>query len=195
MGNLIKKELRAQVLDYRRLVAASVFKNRNQVINEKIIHLLAKQRTRELHVFLPMTKNQEPDCLSAIRWAWKNGVATLTTKTDFANRSLQHFFFEENTMIKTSSKGIPEPLNGIETNLTKTEVILVPLLVFDRNGHRIGYGGGYYDKILSEINPDTLKIGLCLSGGTDAFNFVEAHDQPLDMIITPFETLEINEQH
>lgn len=195
MGSLIKKELRKQVLDYRRLIAPSVFDKRNQAINERVIRLLSKIQAKEIHVFLPMVKNNEPDCFIAIEWAWQNDIVTITTKTDFTSRSLQHLLFEKKTLIKTSSKGIPEPVDGGETSLDNTEVIFVPLLTFDKNGHRVGYGGGYYDKILSEINPNTLKIGLCLSGGMDAFNFVEAHDQPLDMIITPFETLEINEQH
>lgn len=64
------------------------------------------------------------------------------------------------------------------------DVILVPMFGFDDKLHRIGYGGGYYDRFLA-TQPRAKKIGVCFEQGhLDHFIPVEAHDISLDMIIT-----------
>jgi 5-formyltetrahydrofolate cyclo-ligase len=75
---------------------------------------------------------------------------------------------------------IPEP-TGRER---RPDVVLVPGVAFDRRGHRLGYGRGYYDRALA-ASPGARRIGLCHS-----FQLVEAlpeesHDEPVDYIVTP----------
>ena len=77
----------------------------------------------------------------------------------------------------------PISSNQKDTNLL--EVIFVPLLVFDKLGHRVGYGGGYYDKFLGNIKDDILKIGLSLFEPIDKIQDIEKHDISLDYTITP----------
>lgn len=71
----------------------------------------------------------------------------------------------------------------------RPDILLVPLLAFDRSGHRLGYGGGYYDATLSHLrktNPRTLAIGIAYAKQACLFNLPsEEHDQPLDWVITP----------
>jgi len=64
------------------------------------------------------------------------------------------------------------------------EVILVPGLAFDRRGHRLGYGRGYYDRALAAC-PEALRIGLCHSFQVVEALPEEAHDQPVDHLVTP----------
>ncbi|WP_321394193.1 5-formyltetrahydrofolate cyclo-ligase [Emcibacter sp.] len=67
------------------------------------------------------------------------------------------------------------------------DVMLVPLLAFDGAGHRLGYGGGFYDRTLHAYrsrNEDLLTIGLAFEGQRRDDVFADVHDQPLDMIIT-----------
>jgi 5-formyltetrahydrofolate cyclo-ligase len=72
-------------------------------------------------------------------------------------------------------------------------VVLVPLLGFDRQGHRLGYGMGYYDQALTELRQAgaVLAIGLAFSAQEVAAIPIEAHDQPLDWIVTEKEAIEI----
>ncbi len=63
------------------------------------------------------------------------------------------------------------------------DVIIVPMLGFDKNLHRIGYGGGYYDKFLA-TQPRAKKIGVCFEAGKVENLPAEAHDIPLGIIIT-----------
>jgi 5-formyltetrahydrofolate cyclo-ligase len=171
-----------------------VYLQRNERLLHKVKELLSNQPVGFLHLFLAMPANKEPDCQSLLTWLWKQNIQTSTTRTNFKHKTIAHFLFDDKTEIEISKKGIPEPVNGTPFDLSKVDMIFVPFLAFDRLGERIGYGGGYYDKILSSLAPNTVKVGLSLSGGMDAFNFVEEHDQPLDMIMTPFETLNIHER-
>ena len=62
-------------------------------------------------------------------------------------------------------------------------VIIVPMLGFDRTLHRIGYGGGYYDRFLA-TQPTAQKIGVSFDLGKTNHIPAEPHDIPLDLIIT-----------
>ena len=89
--------------------------------------------------------------------------------------------------------GIAEPDNDEIIEAVALDAIFLPLTAFDQHGHRLGMGGGYYDRTLSEFDHDRLNlIGL-------AYDFqelpncpVEAFDQSLQMILTPTRFIEIN---
>lgn len=75
-------------------------------------------------------------------------------------------------------------INGeLETEIPACEVIIVPMLGFDQHLHRIGYGGGYYDKFLA-TQPKAKKIGVCFEMGRLNSIPAEPHDIPLDLIVT-----------
>jgi len=69
------------------------------------------------------------------------------------------------------------------TSRPRYDCVIVPMLGFDARLHRLGYGGGYYDRLLSE-QPRALKIGVCFELGRVSGLPAEAHDVPLDVIIT-----------
>ena len=84
---------------------------------------------------------------------------------------------------------IPEPLSNQPAVIPN--VLLVPLLGFDRTGNRIGYGKGYYDYTLAALrakNPKLLAIGLAYAE-QEIHITPNAHDQPLNIVVTPRETL------
>lgn len=86
--------------------------------------------------------------------------------------------------------GVREPVNGIIVSPTKNSVILVPGSAFDMSGHRIGYGGGYYDRYM-KAHPDTLKIGVCFDHQMTKKIPSEAHDITVDLIITEKQTYQV----
>jgi 5-formyltetrahydrofolate cyclo-ligase len=94
----------------------------------------------------------------------------------------------------TSAYGIPEPLASAAAVVP--DLVLVPLLAFDAMGHRLGYGGGFYDRTLSSLaraqpppaNPSARAplraVGIAYAGQEVAALPREAHDHPLDAVIT-----------
>jgi 5-formyltetrahydrofolate cyclo-ligase len=92
-----------------------------------------------------------------------------------------------NTRFEVSKWGILEPTPESSVMLTPEtfDVILIPLLVADRHGNRVGYGKGFYDRYLPFCKQTSLKIGLSLLALVDPIEDIEAHDMPLDLVITP----------
>ena len=64
----------------------------------------------------------------------------------------------------------------------------MPLLVFDKSGHRVGYGEGYYDRFMSDIKNDVIKVGLSLFEPVDKISDINQKDIPLNYVITPSKT-------
>ena len=73
------------------------------------------------------------------------------------------------------------------------EIVIVPLLAFDRRGGRLGYGGGFYDRTLEQLRArrSTLAIGFAFAGQETDDLPVEATDQPLDLIVTEAGIIEV----
>ena len=85
--------------------------------------------------------------------------------------------------LKINKYGIPEP----ETqNIVYPDVLLVPLVAFDKNLNRLGYGGGYYDRLIAKISKKKkiIKIGLALSIQEVDEISINKYDQRLDYIVT-----------
>ncbi len=87
------------------------------------------------------------------------------------------------------SFGIPEPVADLEDNRQVPELILVPGLAFDRRGHRLGYGRGFYDRYLARCPDQVVRVGLSYSFQLYDVLSVGAHDQSLDVLVTDTETI------
>lgn len=96
--------------------------------------------------------------------------------------------------LMVNSLGIAEPAPCPERLIRPGDLtlILLPLRGFDRSGHRLGMGGGFYDRLLTALNPSCLKIGLAFSQQEVPSLPCEAHDQCLDAVLTPGETIIFN---
>jgi 5-formyltetrahydrofolate cyclo-ligase len=80
--------------------------------------------------------------------------------------------------------GIPEPRSTWPRAFPSA--LLIPLLAFDANGYRLGYGGGYYDRTLAQLRAASpvLAIGVAFSGQEVEHVPHDAADQPLNMVVT-----------
>lgn len=89
--------------------------------------------------------------------------------------------------------GIPEPLPSLARDRillpASIEVAIIPGVVFDRRGHRLGYGMGFYDRFLAQAAPQALRIGLAFSCQLVDQIPVQPHDVPMDMVLTEQEVL------
>ena len=84
---------------------------------------------------------------------------------------------------------IPEPPPKAET--VEPDVLFVPLAAYDRRGHRIGYGAGFYDRTLAALRAkkQIVAIGVAFAAQEVLFVPNDAHDEPLDMIVTEKDTI------
>jgi 5-formyltetrahydrofolate cyclo-ligase len=81
----------------------------------------------------------------------------------------------------------PESLRPLAPELI--DLVIVPGVAFDRAGNRLGYGAGYYDRFLATLKPGAVTAGLAFAKQIVASVYPEAHDRPVDMVITETEII------
>jgi 5-formyltetrahydrofolate cyclo-ligase len=88
-----------------------------------------------------------------------------------------------------TSYGPREPEHRVAVNPGEVDVVITPGLGFDRRGHRLGYGGGHYDRYLERMSGEALRVGVAFSVQIVRHVPVEARDQPVDVVVTDTEII------
>lgn len=137
------------------------------------------------HIYLSIEEQNEVNTDFILNILSGKDKHIVISKSNFKTFEMTHYLLTDNTVIKKNHFNIPEPVEGIEISTDKIEVVFVPLLAFDKRGHRVGYGKGFYDKFLSECHPKTLKIGLSFFEAEDEIADSSKSDVTLDHCATP----------
>jgi len=97
------------------------------------------------------------------------------------------------TVLVRGLYGILEPSSDAEE--VEPDIVLVPLAAFDRRGHRLGYGGGYYDRTLQRLRKAkrVTAAGLAFSAQQMDEIPADAHDEPLDLVLTERDVIDFRE--
>lgn len=183
---MTKKELRIKYKTLRQSLSESDIEEKSLAIANKVISLPIWEKNY-FHIFLPILEQKEIDTEFILHLLAGKDKEVIVSKSDFETRKMTHFLLTDNTRIKKNQYNIPEPVDGIEVPSHKIEVVFIPLLAFDKNGNRVGYGKGFYDHFLSECKDDVLKIGLSFFEPEEEITDVFEHDVKLDICITPQE--------
>lgn len=99
--------------------------------------------------------------------------------------ALDAILVNDDTNYRKNQWGIAEPVEGELLNPQEIDLVLVPLLAFDKQGHRLGYGKGFYDRFLTRCNPNCVRLGISYFGPIDSIPERNHHDIPLTACITP----------
>lgn len=140
---------------------------------------------RYFHVFLPIRSKNEVDTEYILALLQGKDKEIVLSRSDFRTGKMHHLLLTDATRISVNAFGIPEPEDGIEVPVGKIDAVIVPLLAFDENGQRIGYGKGFYDRFLADCRADVVKIGVSFHEVSIGWSDVEATDVPLDFCVTP----------
>ena len=101
------------------------------------------------------------------------------------NCEISAVIVDDNTSFETNKFGIEEPIDGIDMIPTEIDMFIVPLLGFDKKGHRVGYGKGCYDRFLKKCRKDCIKIGFSYFDAIEKIEDTDKFDVKLDYCITP----------
>ena len=184
---MTKKELRKIYFNKRKELSEEVFRQLNERLCDNFFANVKVAGIQVLHVFLPIEKNREVNTWLIIDRIKKDypHVRIAVPKINNQSAELEHYYFEDKQQLEINTWEIPEPVKGIPTPIEKIDAVLVPLLAFDRHGHRLGYGRGFYDRFLANCRPDCKKIGLSFFEMEEKIEGIDDKDIPLDIIITP----------
>ena len=181
---MTKKELRIHYKSLRKELTQDDISEKSLVIANKLLSLPIWER-EFFHVFLPIVEMNEVDTEFILHILSGKDKHVVVSRSNFETRQMTHFLLLDNTKIAKNNYGIPEPVNGVAIGTQKIEVVFVPLLAFDTDGNRVGYGKGFYDKFLAECTPETIKIGLSFFEAVAPWEDVFESDVKLDYCVTP----------
>ena len=139
------------------------------------------------HLFLTIEEQKEINTEYILQILAGKDKEIVISKCEFTTLGMTHFLLTDNTKIKKNSYNVPEPVDGLEVPDAKIDVVFVPLLAYDKQGNRVGYGKGFYDNFLSKCKPETIKIGLSFFPPEEKIEDVSESDVKLDFCVTPEE--------
>ncbi|MEO1012207.1 MAG: 5-formyltetrahydrofolate cyclo-ligase [Bacteroidota bacterium] len=137
------------------------------------------------HIFMPITEKKELHTAYLRYILLQRDKEVIVPKVTAKDTLLQNCLISEKTKFRRSKWGIPEPVNCTELPVEQIDVVFLPLLVFDTQGNRVGYGKGFYDTFLRQCRPDVVKVGLCLFGPEKEITDIHNNDVALDYGVTP----------
>lgn len=186
-----KKEIRKQYTLKRKQIHPDQLEQWSEQIANRFF-LMNLDRVQYLHIFYPIIGKQEINCLHIVNQIREKhpNVTLVLPKSNLADYSLQHVIWRDDTPLLMNSWGITEPHSEEYILAEKIDMILIPLLAYDREGNRLGYGKGFYDRFLSECRPDAAKVGLSYFPPEDNILPHDAFDIPLNSCVTPDKTWE-----
>lgn len=177
-----KKELRKKVLNIRNQMSEEDVKNNSQEIMNKIINLSIYKQSKA--VFIYMSFKNEVITSELIKKMFKDKKKVVIPYTDMVNTLLIPSEIKDENDLVLNPFGYYEPREIIKFPVEKIDLVIVPGVVFDNNLNRIGYGKGYYDRILSSVRPDVKKVAIAHDFQVLDSIPKEEHDIKMDMIIT-----------
>lgn len=187
-----KKALRQKYKEKRQKLSSEEIEENSLAIANNLLRLKVWEKTY-FHVFLPIVEQKEVDTEFVLQVLAGKDKEVVISKSDFGSsnseqakqtREMSHFLLTDNTKIVKNEYNIPEPVNGLPVPTEMIDVVFVPLLAYDKQGNRVGYGKGFYDKFLSQCKPDVIKIGLSFFEPEEQVEDVLETDVKLDFCVT-----------
>lgn len=147
-------------------------------------------KLKHYHIFISILKYNELDTSSIINKLKSEQKIIIVPK--ISNNELVHIAINDETKFGLNEYGIKEPNDGNHFIIENLDIIFIPLLAFDIEGHRVGYGKGYYDRFLKLTNNSTLKIGLSFFDPINKILDIDDNDVKLDYCVTPKQVHKFN---
>ena len=178
-----KKALRIKYKELRQNLSFEEIEEKSLAIANEVLKLDIWDNTY-FHIFLPIEEHKEVNTEFILNILQAKDKEIVISKSDFETTSMHHFLLTDNTKIKKNEYNIPEPINGLSVPTEMIDVVFVPLFAYDKQGNRVGYGKGFYDKFLSECKPNVVKIGLSFFEPEELIEDVFENDVKLNFCVS-----------
>lgn len=173
-----KTELRREIRARKRAMTEVEIEERSARLAQLFFASGAYQNAKTIYGYLPY--NQEVRTVPMLERALKDGKKVAVPKV--YGEEMKFLYLDDLTAVAKGYAGIPEPIADEPVAHDETALVLMPGLAFDPQGHRIGYGGGFYDKFLA-AEPNHPTLALCYEFQMLPRLDVEDHDIPVDMVL------------
>lgn len=173
-----KISLRNHIRQMKRQMTDAQIEEKSAHLKDLFTQTEQYKSAKTIYGYLPY--NQEVRTVPILEQALLDGKKVAVPKV--YGDEMRFIYLEDLSAVSTGYAGIPEPVSDFPVAEDDTALVLMPGLAFDKEGHRIGYGGGFYDKFL-EREPNHTKIALCYDFQLLPSLDVQEHDIPVDLVI------------
>jgi 5-formyltetrahydrofolate cyclo-ligase len=185
----LKKDLiRKLYLKKRNELSPSKFDKDSKIIIDKTIEFIKKYNPKCIHCFLPISSKKEIDTLPIIKYCWENNIQVVIPVSNFELGTMKSAEFIPSTKTIITINNITEPIKPVWQKIKIIDVVITPLLAFNNEGYRVGYGKGFYDRFFYSLSNNIKRIGLSLFENCNEIENINEKDIPLTHCITPEKT-------
>jgi 5-formyltetrahydrofolate cyclo-ligase len=182
-----KQDLRKEYLQKRKALTETEVEDFSRKIRDWFFRSIPVHAYATVHTFLPIRRNNEIDTCLIINTLQKDFATDIVIPRSHEDGTMSHYLLTKDTVFEENKWKIsePSPVGNLRSSVFSIDLVLIPLLCFDKKGYRVGYGKGYYDRFLAECRPDVLKIGLSIFEPIDEIIDVTEFDIKMNYCITP----------
>ena len=173
-----KKERRRPIRERKRARTEEESIARSEALGVLFAQSEAYKAAKTIYGYLPY--NQEVRTVPMLEQALKDGKRVAVPKV--YGDEMKFLYLDDLTKVEKGYAGIPEPIADEPVADDETALVLMPGLAFDPQGHRIGYGGGFYDRFLA-AEPNHPTLALCYEFQMLPELHTEEHDIPVDTVL------------
>jgi len=185
-----KEVLRTRAKEVRAALPLEKRKEFSRTICDRVTSLLDGQDP----VLVYVSKPPEVETAPLISTLLSRKASVVVPIIEREERTLRLSFLRDPSHLSVSTFSVPEPIgHEIPADPGSIPVAVVPLVAFDRRGHRLGYGAGYYDRFLSS-NTHMYKVGVGFSCQEVDTVPADERDVCMDAIVTEKETIRIGRE-
>ena len=182
---MLKKDLRYIFKQKRDQLAKETIQLLSKKIEILLLEFLAKQKFDSVNCFLSSVSKKEVQTNSIIQQLWTLNKQVSVPFSNYETLEIVAAEYLPNQNTFLDSFDIPSFTPSKMIDFSKIEIVISPLICFDLNGNRTGYGKGMYDRFLQKCNPNVIKIGLSFFEAIDEISDLNEFDIPLDYVISP----------
>lgn len=193
LGQRAKKQLRARLSATRRALPPTAIRARSARIAELLSELAPVASARSIASFWPMEGRAEVDLRELDRALGERGVSRYYPFMDPNGAGFRTGFRRIEAADELQLRGrrfVEPPPSASVAARGDIDVVLVPALAVTPDGHRLGFGSGFYDATLPDVSPPALTIVVAFSFQLLGELFVEPHDVACDLVVTDREILD-----
>lgn len=177
---MTKKELRVKYKALRKTLPKEMRRSYDSLLCAQIIQVLEKRN--HVGIFLPIDKHQEIDLRPLLK---NTHITWYAPVSDMGSNDMKFCKIDQTTPLNENKWGILEPQVHRYTEPEKLDALIIPSLIVDQKGFRVGYGKGFYDRYLKRCRLDCLKIGVNYFEPIEEIYDIEHFDEKLNICITP----------
>ena len=173
-----KKMLRRQIREKKRAMTLEQIQHASSNLGEQFAASPLYRAASTIYGYLPY--NQEVRTVPMLQRALDEGKRVAVPKV--YGDEMKFIYLDDLSAVEAGYAGIPEPIADGPVAEDKTALVLMPGMAFDPAGHRIGYGGGFYDKFLA-AEPEHPTLALCYDFQMLPYLETEEFDMPVDCVL------------